>query len=314
VGGQEEEEFPMRRGCLVLLLAAVLLPFGQLYGQQCITASPVTCAPQDGGCVAKVPFGDSAIQFKATGTCTVNAAACTFPPSKFNLAAEDLGANLQSGALTQTVCGLYVSRNKCVEYEITHQPINSSDCSNIELTIFAQLREAGASSRICQCEDLRQCLRGSETPTAGVSGFWPRGTDPISRKVGGTSHFWWCQQPAGVGNQACFGGYELGGSEPTVGSSFPIKFILRDCDLPSIAVTDAQVLLSIQLIDPCATFCPVNLAFPGSSEEDNPPPLYRLAGGHYQFNWVPEQAGLYEVTSIFLNYDLPPQSTLVMVR
>jgi len=302
-----------KRHVPLLLILAILVPFGQLYGGQCVTASPVTCAPEDGSCVAKIPLGDSAIQFKATGTCTVNASACTFPPSKFNLAAEDLGANLQNGPLVQTVCGLYVSRNKCVEYEISHEPIDSNDCSNIELTIFAQLQETAASSRICQCEDLRQCLRGSETPTAGVSGFWPRGTDPISRRVGGTSHFWWCQQPSGTGHQACFGGYELEGNDATAGSSFPLKFTLVDCDFPSIAITDAQVLLSIQLIDPCETFCPVDLGFPGSSEEDNPPPFYRSTGGHYQFNWVPQEPGLYEVTSTFLNYDVPPQSTLVWV-
>ena len=303
------------RYLLPFLLAAMLLPFGQPYAQQCVTAAPVECAPTDSRCVAKISFGDSALKFEATGTCTVNATACTLPPSKFNLSAEDLGANLENGALIQTVCGLYVSRNKCVEYQITHQPINSSDCSDIELTIFAQLQNAAASSRICQCENLQQCLRGTEVPTAGVSGFWPRGTDPISRRVGGTSHFWWCQQPSGTGGQACFGGYELGGSTPTVGSSFPIKFTLVDCDIPSIVITDAQVLLSIQLIGlACANFCPVDLGFPGSSEENNPPPLFRLSGGHYQFNWVPEQAGLYEITSIFLNYGVPPQSTLVTVK
>lgn len=314
------------RYLLPVLLAAVLLPSGPLSAQQCVTAEPDDCTPTTGGrCVAKLHFSDSSLKVEATGACTINATACTLPRNKLNLWAEDLGINQQNGTLIQTECTLYASRNKCVTYEITQTPINSSECSDINLTIFATPSNLNVSPRICQCSaDLQSCQRGTPPPTAGVNGFWPSGADPISRRVGGTSHFWWCNQVLGTGSPACFGGYQLpSGTYPpttTVGSSFPIKFSLfYSCGTPPV-VNDAQVLLSIQLISPCEdengnpTFCPINPVFPGSSELDNPPPLYRLAGDHYQFNWVPQQAGTYDITSIFLNYNVPPQTIRVVVE
>ncbi len=308
----------MRKPFSLLILVLGLLAVAPAQAQQCTTAAPALCQGNGGQCSLKFPFVHSRLLFEASGTCTVNVTACLVTQNSLDLQALDVEANQTSttnppaNRIIETAGQPFLSTgNKVVAYDITH-----TGCTDVEIFIFGEIANFNVSPRICHCSDVSECQRGRELATAGVNGFWPAGTiDPISRQPGGTSDFWWCNEVADPANTAVFGGYLFEPlTETKVGSNFPIRFQLFD-EFGNV-VPDANVLLSIELTDPCSPgqFCPViPLVDPGASEAGNPNPLYGRDGNHYKFNWKPETPGVYNITSTFLNYFVPQQTITIVV-
>jgi len=302
----------------VLLFLAILVPFSYAYAApapcsgQSQTVGPVPCAD----CTQKFTFScfpDIAVEFAATGSCSLTATLTLTNRRKVEeLTVLDVQANQGDETFIDTECMLPRSRNKCAVVEIAHP-----ECTAEEITYFFTPSNVNVSPRMCECAagDLNSCLQTGNFLTAGVGGFWPSGTDPIKRPLGGgLSHYWPCSQVFGDGLPACTNGYLLQGNTAKVGSSYPLKFTVVDCATGS-TIANASVLLSIQQLSSaagaCPDFCPVDLSVGSTSSEE--PPLYRLTGSHYQFNWVPLAAGSYEITSITLNYNLPQQSIIINV-
>jgi hypothetical protein len=316
-----------KRYIAVLLFLAIVVPFSQAYAApapcsgQSQTVGPVYC---NGDCTEKFIFScfpDIAVEFAATGTCSLTATLSLTNRQKLeDLTVLDVQANQGDEEFIDTECMLPRSRNKCAVVEITHQ-----GCTAEEITYFFPPSNVNVSPRMCECAagDLNSCLQTGNFLTAGVGGFWPSGTDPIKRPLGGgASHYWPCSQVFGDGLPACTKGYLLQGNTAKVGSSYPVKFTVVDC-ATGTTISDAKVLISIQwlgrtdivngepVLVECPDFCPVDLSVGSTSSEE--PPLYRFTGSHYQFNWVPLEAGSYEITSITLNYNLPQQSIIINV-
>jgi hypothetical protein len=309
------------RWSLLLLVALLCLPVGLASAAQCATDARVCQPDSNGRCTAKFDFGHSQLRFDATvtGSCTVNVTACLVPKNQLNLQCEDVEANQTNSQsnppanrIIQTEGQVCVSTgNKVPVYDITHGP----GCSEEEIFIFCQPPSLiGISPRICEATELQNARRGSELATCGVNGFWPTGVDPISRKPGGRSDFWWCNEVPDISRTAFFGGYRFEPlTEINIGSTFPIQFILLD-EFGSV-VKDANALLSIERA-PCREgFCPVlDLQDSGSSEGEDKP-LYGFDGNKYGFTWQTKGLlpGVYNITTTFLNVFTPQQTITVVL-
>jgi hypothetical protein len=276
----------------------------------------------------KFHFGHSDLRFDAKfdppgagGSCTVNVTACLVPKNQLSLQCLDVGSGQTSQGNTppdrfiQTegqVC--ITTGNKVPVYDIT----TTCDSETAEIFIFCQPSDLNISPRICGAAELQDARSGSAPVTCGVNGFWPTGVDPISRKPGAFSDFWWCNEVPDITLTAFFGGYRFEPlTEINVGSTFPIQFTLFD-EFGTV-VKDADALLSIARTKDkdgnSVDFTPVlNLEDSGGSEALNAP-LYGLDGNKYGFTWQTKdlESGYYEITTTFLNVFTPQQTITVVL-